>query len=434
METSVESIALRAREHTEEKFTALMHHFSEENLRSCFDSLKGNKAVGVDGITKDNYQEKLDENLKNLVKSLKQMSYKPRPVRRVEIPKEDGNVRPLGISCTEDKIIQEMTRRILEAIYEPVFMETSYGFRRGRNCHDALRRLNLEIMTKPVNWVVDLDISQFFDAMPHDKILEILQERIGDRKLLRLIVRMLKAGVQTPSDVLYDELGSPQGSVVSPIIANIFLHKVIDQWFNEVLKSYFVGYCEIIRYADDVVAVFEGEDDARKFMKVLPLRLAKFGLKLNETKTRMVPFGKRLAHQSHKQGKHMETFDFVGFTHYWGKSLNGKSRVKRKTSKKRLRRALKTLNKWIGQERHSLCQTDKWQILASKIRGHFNYFGVSDNMPSLEKFKGRLCRILIRWLNRRSQRRSFKWDKFNEYLKRYPLPKPCIKVNLNPVW
>lgn len=230
-----------------------MHHFSVENLQVCFKSLDGKKAVGIDGVTKEQYGEELEDNLQRLHQKLHQMSYRPQAVRRVEIPKEDGSTRPLGISCIEDKIIQEVTRRILEAIYEPTFLDTSYGFRAGRSCHDALRQLNQEMMRRRVNWVADLDLAQFFDTMPHQEILCVLALRIKDRKFLQLIARMLKAGVQTPGGVVVDELGSPQGSIVSPVIANIFLDHVLDQWFSQVVCQHCRGYSSIIRYADDTV-------------------------------------------------------------------------------------------------------------------------------------------------------------------------------------
>ena len=248
--TGVERIAQRARSQPTAPFTALMHHFTVDNLRACFAALDGTKAPGVDGVTKERYAQHLDTHLQALHTKLSQMSYRPHPVRRVEIPKEDGTTRPLGISCTEDKIVQEMARRILEAIYEPVFLETSYGFRPGRSCHDALRRFNAEVMRQPVNWIVDLDLAQFFDTMPHQEILTVLAQRITDAKFLRLIARMLKAGVQTPGGVVQDELGSPQGSIVSPVIANVFLDTVLDQWFATVVTRHCRGYCAILRYAD----------------------------------------------------------------------------------------------------------------------------------------------------------------------------------------
>lgn len=337
--TGIERIARLARSQPATEFTALMHHYSVDNLQACFESLDGNKALGVDGVTKAGYGQNLEENLRELHQKLLAMSYRPQAVRRVEIPKEDGTCRPLGISCLEDKIVQAMTRQILEAIYEPVFIETSYGFRPKRSCHDALRQLNSEVMTKPANWIADIDLAQFFDTMPHQEILAVMQERIKDRKFLHLMARMLKAGVQTPGGVVVDELGSPQGSIVSPVIANVFLDHVLDQWFTQVVVQHCRGYCAILRYADDCIAIFEFEDDAQRFMRVLPKRLEKFGLRLNQDKTQLLGFGKRQAWQAFKDGERLPAFDFLGLTHYWGKSRNGKARLKRQTSKKRFRRA-----------------------------------------------------------------------------------------------
>ena len=329
--TGIKRIAKVARSQPEASFTALMHHYSVENLRTSYQSLDGKKALGVDRVTKEEYGENLEANLQGLHQKLRQMSYRPQAVRQVEIPKEDGSMRQLGISCTEDKIVQELTRQILEAIYEPVFVETSYGFRPGRSCHDALRQLNTEVMNRPVNWLVDLDLAKFFDTMPHQDVLAVLSLRIKDRRFLQLIARMMKAGVQTPSGIVVGELGSPQGSIVSPVIANVFLDHVLDQWFETVVKQHCRGYCAIIRYADDAVAVFEREEDTQCFMRVLPRRLGKFGLRLNQDKTQLLAFGKRHARSCFKTGQKPSAFDFLGLTHYWGLSRKGYVRMKRKT-------------------------------------------------------------------------------------------------------
>jgi RNA-directed DNA polymerase len=432
--TGIERIARQASSQPGTEFTALMHHYSVDNLRTCFEALDGKKALGVDGVSKAEYGQNLEENLQRLHQRLHQMSYRPQAVRRVEIPKEDGSFRPLGISCVEDKIVQEMTRRILEAIYEPVFMDTSFGFRPQRSCHDALRQLNQEVMSHAVNWVADLDLAQFFDTMPHLEILSVLRERIKDRKFLSLIARMLKAGVQTPGGVVQDELGSPQGSIVSPVIANVFLDYVLDRWFTTVVTQYCRGYCALIRYADDSIAVFEFEDDAQRFMQVLPKRLAKFGLRLNQQKTQLLAFGKRRAWQAFKTGERLPSFDFLGFTHYWGRSRNGKARLKRKTSKKRFRRALVAINQWLSQERNAHKLPILWKVIGQKLRGHYNYFGVTDNSPALVHFEHAVQGLLFKWLNRRSQRRSFTWESFRRYQARYPLPKPGRLVSVNPTW
>jgi group II intron reverse transcriptase/maturase len=407
-----------------------MHHFSVGNLRACFESLAANKALGVDGVTKAQYRQDLEANLQELHRKLHQMSYRPQPVRQVQIPKEDGSMRPLGICCTEDKIVQELTRQILEAIYEPVFIETSYGFRPQRSCHDALRQLNKEVMSRPVNWIADIDLAKFFDTMPHQEILAVLELRIKDRKFLRLISRMLKSGIQTPGGILYDEFGSPQGSIVSPVIANIFLDHVLDKWFTEVVASHCPGYCAIIRYADDTVAVFDREEDAHRFMRVLPRRLEKFGLRLNENKTHLLAFGKRHARQCFATGQRPSTFEFLGLTHYWGHSRRGYVRMKRKTSKKKFRCALAELKSWLRQIRSTCKLPEIWSAIGHKLSGHFNYFGVTDNSQALYSFERKVHELLFKWLNRRSQRRSFTWDSFLRYQARYPLPRPGRLVSL----
>jgi RNA-directed DNA polymerase len=395
--TGIESIARRARGEPGGKFTTLMHHFTVENLRACFEALDG---------------QHLEDSLQALHQKLRQMAYRPQPVRRVEIPQEDGTTRPLGISCTEDKLVQELTRRILEAIDEPGFSETPYGFRPGRSCHDALRRLNRERMSAPVNWIADLDLAQFFDTMPQTDILAMLAERIMDRRFLHLIARMLKAGVQTPGGVVQDERGSPQGSMVSPVIANVFVDKVLDQWVATTVKAHCRGYCSRIRDADDTRLVCAREDEAQRVMRVLPRRRATFGLRLNAQNTRLVAFGKRAAWRALNAGQRPPTLDFLGLTHDWGRSRRGLVRVKRKTSKKRLRRALVAINQWLRQERHERPLPDLWQAVARKMRGHFNDVGVTDNSPALWPFDHAVRQLLFTWLNRRSQRRSFSWERF----------------------
>lgn len=427
--TGIERIAERAHRESGTVFSALMHHYSVENLRACFQSLD-NKAPGIDGVTKLEYGQNLEENLQALSQKLSQMSYRPQAVRRVEIPKEDGTMRPLGISCVEDKIVQEMTRRVLESIYEPVLLNSSYGFRPNKGCHAALRQLHQEVMGQPVGWIADLDLAQFFDTLPHQQILKVLAQRIRDRRFLQVIARMLKAGVQTPGGIVQDKLGSPQGSIVSPVTANVFLDFVLDQWFTTIVRQHCRGYCALIRYADDSIALFEFEDDARRFMRVLPKRLEKFGLRLNEEKTQLLPCGKRQAGLALKYGRKFPSFDFLGFTHYWGKSRNGKARLKRKTSKKRFRRALVTLNQWLQQNRNAHKLPQLWQAIGQKLRGHFNYFGVTDNGHALYHFEDAVHKLVFKWLNRRSQRRSFCWESFLRYLAWHPLPRPGRLVSL----
>lgn len=314
--TGVERIASRARVEPQTRCPELMHPLTVDNLRACFEAPDGTKAPGVDGVTKAIYGQNLEANRQELHRKLHQMSYPPQPVRRVEVPKEDGTMRPLGMSCTEDKIVQEMARRILEAIYEPVFVDTSYGCRPGRSGHEALRQLNQEVMSALVNGIADLDLAQVFDTILPTEILTVRSERSADRRSLRLSGRLLKAGVQTPGGVGQGELGSPAGSIVSPVIANAFLDRVRDQRVAKTVPQHCSGSCTLIRYADDALAICEQEDDALRVMRVPPWRLVKFGLRSTAQKIRLPACGKRHAWQALRAGRHVPTFDFLGFTHY----------------------------------------------------------------------------------------------------------------------
>ena len=432
--TGVERRAQRARQEPHTRYTALMHHFTVGNLRAGFESLDGKKATGGNGVTKALYGQPLEDNLQALHRKRHQRAYRPQPVRRVEMPKDNGGTRPLGISCLEDKIVQEMARHSLEAIYEPVLLDTSYGCRPGRSCHEALRQLNDEVMRAPVNSIADLELARFFETMPHVESLAGLAERLADQAFLRLIARMLKAGVQTPGGVVYDALGSPQGSLVSPVIANAFLDHVLDQWFVQTVRQHCRGYCALIRSADNALVVFEHGQDAQRFMRVLPKRLGKLGVCLNHEKTHLLAFGTQQAWQVFREGTPLLTFDYLGFTHSWGRSRTGKARLKRKTSKKRVRRALVEINAWLRQERNPRKLPDLWQAGAGKIRGHLTSCGVTDNSHALKQFRMAVRRLRFKWLNRRSQRRSFTWAGFLRYEARSPLPRPTRVVPLIPRW
>jgi RNA-directed DNA polymerase len=411
-----------------------MPHFRVDTLRACVAALDGRKAPGVDGVSKDDYAQPLESTLQAVQQKVRQQAYRPQPVRRAEIPKADGSMRPLGSSCTEDKIVQEMVRRVREAIYEPVFLDPSYGFRPGRSAHGALRRLNQELMSQPVNWSADLDLAQVFDTMPHREIRAVLSTRSKDSKFLRLGARLLKAGSQTPGGVGYDEVGSPQGASVSPAMANAFLDTVLDQWVATGVKRQCRGYCEIMRDADASRAVFEVEEDAGRFMRVLPLRVGKFGLRLNHPKTQVLAWGNRQAWRTRKTKPRMPTCDFRGVTHFWGKRRQGRVRLKRKTAKRRFRRAVGALNYGLRTERNARPLPDLWRAIAGKLRGPFNYWGVTDNSPALTRFEPAVPRLVFKWLNRRSHRRSFSWERFCRSRARYSLPRPGRVVALNPVW
>jgi RNA-directed DNA polymerase len=410
------------------KFTSLASLLDEEYLSECYASLATNKASGVDGISVKEYGENLEENLRNLVKRMKSMSYRPQSVKRVYIPKASGGKRPLGIPSTEDKIVQLAITRILEAIYEPYFVNESYGFRRGRSCHDALKRLGTEIWSKPVNYVIDADIKGFFDNVDHEWLRKFLEHRIIDKNLIRIIVRFLKSGYIEEGQYMKTETGTPQGGNISPILANIYLHYVLDLWFKHSLKKELNGYAEIIRYADDFVIVVERESDSAKILEQLRDRLGKFGLELSESKTKMINFG-RNASKKGIEGKQAGTFDFLGFTHFCDRSRNGNFKVGRKTSKSRFNRRIKEMNEFLRETRNKYELKDIWTKVRQKLLGHYHYYGVSENSRSLRKYVWKVENLLFKWLNRRSQRKSFSRQNFRQYVKMYTLPEPKIYVS-----
>jgi group II intron reverse transcriptase/maturase len=427
-ETKLKRIAWLSERDKHKEFDCLMHHFNETSLEECFHQLSGNKAVGVDGITKADYAANLDENLKGLVERMKVMAYRPEPVRRVLIPKEGKPhaTRPLGISNFEDKMVQKMMQRILESIYEPLFLDCSYGFRPGRGCHDAVRALHQHLYQNEVQTVIDIDISSYFDTIHHDTLMAFLREKIKDKRFMRYVSRMLKAGVLSEGELTVSDEGVPQGSICSPILSNIFAHHVIDEWFENVVKSHCAGRVELFRYADDGIICCQYESDAKRIINALAKRLGKYGLKLNEEKTRLVSFSKR----AYKQGLKQEAFDFLGFTFYIGRSRKGTPIPKVKSCGKRIRVKLKRVNQWARLVRNQYRLAEIWRMFCAKLEGHIRYYGVSFNRAHVSKFLQVATRILFKWLNRRSQRKSFDWEQFNEFLKANPLPKVRIYHSL----
>jgi len=402
-----------------------MHHFNEDNLSQCFSALDGKKAVGEDGVTKSEYGEQLPSNIQDLITRMKRMGYRPGPVRQVLIPKEGkpGATRPLGISNFEDKIFQKMMQKVLESIYEPRFLDCSYGFRRGRGCHDAIKALRKYLDRNEVETVIDVDLANFFGTIDHKLLEQILREKIADEKFIRYIIRMFKSGVLAEGELRVSDEGVTQGSVCSPILANIFAHHVIDEWFNEVVKSHCRGSTEMFRYADDIVICCCDRRDAKRVRKALAKRLTRFNLKLNEEKTHEVRFSKRDCRKGIKQG----TFDFLGFTFYLGKTRSGSRIVpKLQTAGKRLRSKLKKVNEWSKRIRNRYRLKYVWNIFRSKLRGHCQYYGVTFNAEKVNTFIYEATRIMFKWLNRRSQRKSFTWKKFQLFMKRNPLPKAVI--------
>ena len=408
------------------KFTSLAHLLDVEYLRDCYQSLNRNRAVGIDNISWEEYGADLDENLERLVSKLKRKKYKPIPARRVYIPKNDKETRPLGIPALENKIVERGITWILESIYEQDFLDCSYGFRPERNCHQALKQLHDLITFQPVNHIVEADIKGFFDNVDHDKLMDCIRIRIADTALLNLIGRFLKAGYIDDGQLVTSDKGTPQGSILSPMLANIFLHYVLDEWFETTVKNQVRGFCELVRYADDFVCVVRYADGAKRIEQALKNRFNKYGLEIHPTKSRKITFGRFERENAGKQNRRPNTFDFLGFTHYCDTSRKGNFKLERKTSRKKFSAKCVEMNNWLRSIRNQVKTKDWWKILAAKLRGHFRYYGVSGNYVSIARFYTLTIKMVRKWLNRRSQKRKMSWVKFTEYLAHYPLPQPRI--------
>ena len=429
METKLERISQLSKENPEMVFTSIGHLISKELLKECHEGMDGRKAVGIDGVTKDCYEENLDSSLRDLVERLKRHAYKPQPARKVEIPKENGKTRPLSIYCYEDKLVQEALRRILEAVFEPHFYDEMMGFRPNRGCHDAIRMLNVMIEKRYTSYVLDADIKSFFNHLDHDWILKFIGSRIKDPNILRLTRRMLKAGVMEDYSYSATEEGSGQGSVCSPIIANIYMHYALVWWFKEKIKPLMKGYSGLVVYADDFVACFQYKSDAELFYGLLKKRMGHFELELQEEKSRLIEFGRFAKENAAKRGRKPETFDFLGFTHYCSVNRNGKFRVKRKTSRKKFHKKCREVHTYIKENRHIPIN-----VLVKKLNqilvGYYHYYGITDNSPGIGRFYMDVSRTLFYWLNRRSNHRSFTWEGYNEMMKLNPLAPPKIYVSV----
>ncbi len=426
METKLRLISDIARREKKGKINNAAYLLNDENLKECFTMLKRGKATGLDGVSVEEYAENLDENLHELVERMKRQAYKPQPVRRTYIPKANGKLRPLGIPAIEDKIVQTGIARILEAIYEVDFLDFSYGFRPNRNCHQALNRLDKILMTKPINHVIDADIKGFFDNVSHEWMKKFLAHRISDPNLIRLIARFLIGGYMEEGKLYASEKGTPQGGIISPILANVYLHYVLDLWVELVVKPKSRGVVEIVRYADDFVICVQYKDEADTILKALKERLGKFALELAEDKTGIIEFGRYAKQNATAKGKKPGAFNFLGFTHFIDKSRSGRYKVGRKTNKKKMQAKLKEMTVWLKSIRNFRQPKEWWGILCAKLAGHFRYFGVSGNYRSINKFYNQIVRLVFKWLNRRSQKKSFNWETFKKYLERHKLPKPKI--------
>jgi len=419
-------ISGHARRDPDFQFTSLAHLLNIEYLRDCYKSLNRNRAVGIDDVSWEEYGRNLDENLEQLVLRLKRKKYKPMPARRVYIPKSETEKRPLGISALENKIVERGITWILESIYEQDFLNCSYGFRPERDAHQALKELNDLIMFQPVNHIIEADIKGFFDNVSHESLMKFIRIRIKDTTLLNLIKKFLKAGYIDDGILIRPDGGTPQGSILSPILANIFLHYVLDTWFETTVKSHVRGFCELVRFADDFVCVVRYVEEANRIEQALHNRFNKYGLKLHPTKSRNISFGRFERENAKRQNRRASTFDFLGFTHYCDWSRKGNFKVGRKTSHKKYAAKCREMNTWLKAIRNQVKTKEWWKILIAKLRGHFQYYGVSENYDGIDRFYKFTIRTVRKWMNRRSQKRKMNWEKFTKYLEHYPLPKPKI--------
>lgn len=429
MGTKLERISQLSRQNPDMVFTSVGHLVNEGLLKECHEAMDGSKAVGIDGMTKEEYGKNLEENLKDLVERLKQKAYKPKPARRVEIPKENGKTRPLSIYCYEDKLVQEALRRILEAVFEPHFYDEMMGFRPGRGCHKAIQKLNGMIEKKRTNYVLDADIKGFFDHIDHEWAVKFIESRIKDPNITRLVRRMLKAGIIKDYQYEETEEGSGQGSVCSPVIANIYMHYVLLWWFKEKVQPGLKGYSGIVVYADDFVVCFQYKAEAEEFYRRLKHRMGHFGMRLEEEKSRLIEFGRFAEENSRKRGTKPETFTFLGFTHYCSHSRDGRFRVKRKTSKKKYAKKCKEINRTIRDMRMEKVE-DIVKKLNQILVGYYHYYGITDNSYSINNFRHEVKKRLYYWLNRRSQKKSYTWESYNTMMKAHPLAIPKIYVSV----
>jgi group II intron reverse transcriptase/maturase len=419
--TKIERIAELARQMPNVALTSLAHHIDIEWLLEAHRRTRKDGALGVDRMTAAEYAKNLGQNLQSLLDRAKSGDqYRAPPVRRVHIPKGDGTkTRPIGIPTFEDKILQRAVAMALEAVYEQDFLDCSFGFRPARSAHDALHALWQATMNMGGGWVYEADIEKFFDTVDHTKLREVLSQRVRDGVLIRLIGKWLNAGVMEEGTVYHPDSGTPQGGVISPMLANIYLHDALDVWFEREVKPRLRGQATLIRFADDFVVVFEQEQDARRFAEVLPKRSAKYGLRLHPEKTRLIEF-QRPKTPSSDGGSNTASFDLLGFTHFWGRSRKGNWVVQKKTAKDRFKRTLQRISVWCSRYRH-LPIEDQHKGLSAKLRGHDAYFGLTGNGRTLAALRQEVRRIWYKWLKRRSWKSRWNWQRMTRLLARLPL-------------
>ena len=423
--TKLERIAKMAKEMPGVALTTLAHHIDVEWLREAYRRTRKDGATGVDRQNAEQYAEHLEDNLRALLGRVKSGTYRAPPVRRVHIPKGDGSqTRPIGIPTFEDKVLQRAVAMLLEAVYEQEFHDFSYGFRPGRSAHGACEALRNATMRMAGGWVLEVDIRKFFDTLDHEHLRQILSRRVRDGALLRLIGKWLNAGVMEGRELSHPDMGTPQGGVISPLLANIFLHEVLDEWYVRDVLPRLQGRATLVRYADDFVFVFESEEDARRVLAVLPKRFGAYGLELHPEKTRLVSF-LRPDRDDDDGGAGPGTFDLLGFTHHWGLSRWGNWVVFRRTANDRISRTLRRIREWCREHRHESVEVQQ-RALARKLLGHYGYFGVTHNYPAIRRVWRETEAIWRKWLSRRSQRAFLSWKAMHALLRRYPLPAPRI--------
>lgn len=426
LSTKLDRVAERSRRDTSTVFNNLGHVIDLDLLRLCFKSLDGKKATGIDRMTKEQYESDLENNLQALLLNIRRGSYHPKPSRICEIAKSDGGIRPLAIACIEDKIVQEVVRRIVENIYEPSFLDCSHGFRPKRGCDSALKALDRHFYSKKFGAVLEIDLKKYFNTIPHEPLIKMLRHRISDERFLHLIIKLLKAPTLDDQGIARrNDIGSPQGSILSPVLANIFLHYVLDLWFAQINRREFAGIGAMVRYADDAVFLLRTMEDAAKFQSLLEDRLRKFGIELNLDKTKAIVSGGKEAERLAKRGERMPTFSFLGFMHVWAKSFNKKDkvwfwRIKRRTCPERYRKKLLEISAFIKLHRHSKFLLERVRRI---VQGYLAYFSVNDNLKRVTQFLKETKKLLFKWLNRRGGKRALTWEKFSAILTRIKFPK-----------
>lgn len=427
MSPGLSKVVERAKREPEARFNSLAHHLDEAALKRAFGRIRKDAAAGVDGMTKEEYAKHLDENIRELHQRMRTQQYRHQPILRVHIPKGPGSreTRPIGISTIEDKIVQGALREVLEAIYEQDFLPCSFGFRPERSAHDALRALDRMLDSETIQWVLEADIRSFFDSIDRKKLMELLQLRVADGSLLRLVGKCLHVGVLDGEEFTKPEDGTAQGSIISPLLGNVYLHHALDLWFEREVHPRLRGHARLIRYADDFVIGFTRKEDAERVLAVLGKRMAAFGLTLHPDKTRIIPFARPSRTDKGTGASAPGTFDFLGFTHHWKVSRKGNWVPGMKTRKASSRKTLLRVGAWCRRHRHRP-RAEQHAALCRKLQGHYEYFGVNGNIRCLKQVLHRVKSLWFKWLQRRGQRKPLRWKRFNAYLALFPLPEPRI--------